>query len=210
MDLVTYRWGDIMNNSIKYNEIKIDSIRYELDFDLNTVDYLNDLYNLFNNKMNYVTTYLKKNEFNEDEWDVEFIKQDTLEIKDKFIEAFINSNDFIWEMYLDKKLLKLVENYKKKFSIIDHYAKEEELKVGRYFDMLCEMFSNIYSYTEMVYEKYNIKVNELRNEMKQLKDEFNDLINGEEYKTYCGKEIYKFSSKSNCLDTGDCDDFIAA
>ncbi|MCJ0457735.1 hypothetical protein J0W58_19920, partial [Clostridioides difficile] len=72
MERFVYKGEFNMNNySIMFENKSI--------LDLKQTCYLDSLYNLFEEKIQYVTKTLKNNNIEEDEWDIQFIKEDALQ-----------------------------------------------------------------------------------------------------------------------------------
>lgn len=127
--------------------------------DLKQTCYLDSLYNLFEEKIQYVTKTLKNNNIEEDEWDIQFIKEDALQSIKNIEEDFITDKTLDWRINLSKIIKKVLDKSKANFKIADEMYHNPMKKSEQYYDLLSNIFDNLEELICIKYKEYEISRN---------------------------------------------------
>ncbi len=152
MERFVYKGEFNMNNySIMFENKSI--------LDLKQTCYLDGLYNLFTEKIQYVTETLKNNNIEEDEWDIQFIKEDALQSIKKIEEEFITDKTLDWRVNLSTIIKKVLDKSKANFKIADEMYNNPMKKSEQYYDLLSNIFDNLEELICIKYKEYEIYSN---------------------------------------------------
>ncbi|EJA6562026.1 TPA: hypothetical protein KPF84_001414 [Clostridioides difficile] len=168
--------------------------RNKSNLDLEQSCYVDNLYDLFAEKIKYVTKTLKNNNIEDEEWDINFIKEEALESVKNIKNEFIIDKALDWRVNLSIIIKELLEKNKTNFRIADEMYDDSMKRSEQYYDLLSNIFDNAEELINIKYRNYknskSTNVNQLvnndnssnyvDNEHISIKFEF-DLITDDDY-----------------------------
>ncbi|MCC0783363.1 hypothetical protein IR152_09755 [Clostridioides sp. ES-S-0108-01] len=147
MEKFVFRGGFNMNT---YEII----FRNKSNLDLEQSCYVDNLYDLFAEKIKYVTKTLKNNNIEDEEWDINFIKEEALESVKNIKNEFIIDKALDWRVNLSIIIKELLEKNKTNFRIADEMYDDSMKRSEQYYDLLSNIFDNAEELINIKYRNY--------------------------------------------------------
>ncbi|MCC0630170.1 hypothetical protein IC171_15270 [Clostridioides sp. ES-S-0171-01] len=147
MEKFVFRGGFNMNT---YEII----FRNKSNLDLEQSCYVDNLYDLFAEKIKYVTKTLKNKNIEDEEWDINFIKEEALESVKNIKNEFIIDKALDWRVNLSIIIKELLEKNKTNFRIADEMYDDSMKRSEQYYDLLSNIFDNAEELINIKYRNY--------------------------------------------------------
>lgn len=171
---VRFKGGSYLSEKCMLGERYSLNEKYVLDvredkFNLNYVDAIGEMYKLYQLKMDEICKFLDKQGTSSDEWDITFINEDTKKIKASIIADYYIDANLDWKIQFTNIVCESIIKNFRKFDLLKKVSTDELDRYERYYDVLCNMFSNL---EEIIEIKYNAFIDEKKS---MLAQETNDL-----------------------------------
>ncbi|WP_227859591.1 MULTISPECIES: hypothetical protein [unclassified Clostridioides] len=128
--------------------------RNKSNLDLEQSCYVDNLYDLFAEKIKYVTKTLKNKNIEDEEWDINFIKEEALESVKNIKNEFIIDKALDWRVNLSIIIKELLEKNKTNFRIADEMYDDSMKRSEQYYDLLSNIFDNAEELINIKYRNY--------------------------------------------------------